>query len=201
MLCDICGKNEATIHIKEIIGKEKKSLNLCGDCAARQEKAGKLKFGELDLTEVLFNLQKLGGGKNMIESASDAAAEVASAVCPECGWTLQKIRESGGLLGCARCYVTFAGPICEAIGNVHRGKQHLGKRPENLENDRLGELRSELTMLKRQLDKLVTGERYEEAAVVRDQIRELGSKLESAEKSDRGPKRKAAGKSEKDPKE
>lgn len=186
MLCDICGKNEATIHIKEIIGSEKKTLNICNDCAAKQEKNGVFKFGELDLTEVLFNLEKIGG-KAKSAGAVHADPALAAAVCPDCGWTLQKIRESGGLLGCARCYVSFAGPICEALSNVHRGQIHLGKRPGGSVNDRSGALLAEISRLKHRLDELVAGEHYEEAALVRDQLRELNGKLE-------GGRNEAAGK-------
>ena len=61
MLCDICHRNEALIHIKEIIGSEKKELNLCEECAARQQQANSgTKPGALDqLTDMLLKLGKL----------------------------------------------------------------------------------------------------------------------------------------------
>ena len=38
MLCEICGKNEATIHIEEITDGKSKTLHLCGECMAKNSR-------------------------------------------------------------------------------------------------------------------------------------------------------------------
>ncbi|MBC7195602.1 MAG: hypothetical protein H5U37_08105, partial [Caldisericia bacterium] len=43
MLCDICKKNEASIFITELINGEKKTLNLCFECASNLGVKGILK--------------------------------------------------------------------------------------------------------------------------------------------------------------
>ena len=37
MLCDICKKKEAVIHIQEISAAGKKIINLCNDCAEKHQ--------------------------------------------------------------------------------------------------------------------------------------------------------------------
>ena len=59
MLCDICKKNPATIHIKGVIGDDQKTLNLCSSCAAEHEKTSGINFGAFNLAEMLYNLEKL----------------------------------------------------------------------------------------------------------------------------------------------
>jgi protein-arginine kinase activator protein McsA len=36
MLCEMCHKREATVHIKEISGGQTKVWHLCEECAAKQ---------------------------------------------------------------------------------------------------------------------------------------------------------------------
>ncbi len=175
MLCEICHNNEATIHIKEIVGGEKKSLNLCSKCAAEHDKTSGIKFGAFNLAEMLFSLGKLGN----IAAATVMPQGKSAQVCPVCGWTLQKIRDSGGRLGCARCYESFPALIHETLANVHRGHMHVGKRlhDRSADVDGVAQLHSELACRRLELAELIKCENYEQAAKVRDRIREIESRL------------------------
>lgn len=42
MLCDHCHKNEATIHMTNIINNQKTEQHLCSACATELQQAGKL---------------------------------------------------------------------------------------------------------------------------------------------------------------
>src|SRR5574344_79489 len=172
MLCDICKKNEATIHIKEIHDGEVHTANLCAACAAQKEKSGELGAFGFNLAEVLFSL-----GKSIENAQSgDGAAEISDAVpagetvCPHCGWTLAKLRESGGRLGCPDCYRAFAPMIDDALGSIQRGTVHLGKRPRNAASGSVAALNFELEKQQRELAELIKREEYESAAVCRDRI-------------------------------
>ena len=59
MLCDVCKKNEATIHIKEMHGGETHTANLCAACASEKEKNGELSALGFNLAEMLCNLGKI----------------------------------------------------------------------------------------------------------------------------------------------
>ncbi len=182
MLCDICKKNEATIHYKEFVGGTQKSLNVCAECAQKHDKTSGLNFSAFNLAEMLCNFG------NLVKNDSPAGKEDSgkSCVCPRCGRSLHDLRESGGRLGCAECYKVFAPVLDEVIGRVQRGKIHTGKRPGRHRS--CGAERSaRLIRLKKELADLIKTENYEQAAVVRDEIRKL---------ENHAPSRKTAGKEE-----
>ena len=106
MLCDICKKNEATIHIKEVHDGKISASNLCADCAAEKEKKGELGALGFNLAEVLFNLGKIAE-KSISSTTPPTAEKGPEKTCPACGWTLEKLRHAGGRLGCPTCYQTF----------------------------------------------------------------------------------------------
>ena len=172
MLCDICKKNEATIHYKEIVGGQQKSLNVCAECAQKHEKATGLNFGAFNLAEMLYNLGKLAGKD---PADAKAAPEHKDLCCPHCGRTEKELKESGGRLGCADCYKSFA-PILDGVfARVQRGKIHVGKRPKLRRGAADGgtAAAARLAALRKELAELVKVENYEKAAQVRDAIREL----------------------------
>ncbi len=176
MLCDVCKKCEATIHIKEMHSGETHTSNLCAACAASKEKNGELSALGFNLAEMLCNLGKISAGE---KPPREDAAENAT-VCPECGWTVQKVRASGGRLGCPRCYAAFAALLAEAIRNVHRGSVHLGKRPRTASPDGRAALEAELENRRHELDALIAREEYEDAATCRDRINLLKAQLEKS---------------------
>ena len=59
MLCDICKKREATIHIKEVKNGKCISTNLCPECAKEKELSGGLGAFGFNLAEVIFNVGKM----------------------------------------------------------------------------------------------------------------------------------------------
>lgn len=173
MLCDICKKNEAVIHIQEISAAGKKIINLCNECAEKHPQAADplLQFGSLNFGEVLENIKKISADivkkKNVAEN---------SPVCPHCGWDLQKMDENNGLLGCADCYKTFDDVIQKAVANIHRSRIHTGKRPGKSRNAPPEIRREKLRKLEADLQNAVQSEEYERAAVLRDEIASLKGK-------------------------
>ncbi len=49
MLCDICGKNPATVHLTEIIDDQMNELHLCEECARQKSAQMEQQFGLSDL--------------------------------------------------------------------------------------------------------------------------------------------------------
>ncbi|MCP3964916.1 MAG: hypothetical protein GY750_11060 [Lentisphaerae bacterium] len=182
MLCDICKQNEATIHIQEIINGEKKTLNLCGGCAAKKSKSDpSLDLGGFNLAEMLYNLSEnmeIPGLKEPDEQQEQTTGDDTAATlsCPGCGWSLQGLRKTGRL-GCPQCYNTFHNVIMEALENMHRGKLHVGKKPGGNQDDESPRKMLELMNLQKELDELVQREEYEKAAEIRDKIIALKKSL------------------------
>ena len=55
MLCEICGKNEATIHIEEITDGKSKTLHLCGECMAKNPSLGGVDINAFNLGDIICN--------------------------------------------------------------------------------------------------------------------------------------------------
>lgn len=162
MLCNICGKNEATVHLTEIVNDKMTKLHLCEACAKEKGTEMEEHFGMSDL---LAGLADMGAN---IESG--AATEVK---CPHCGFTYQDFKKAGRL-GCGNCYEAFRKQLDPLLKRIHGSNRHVGKVP--LSSGKT--VREKLTVreLRTALDKAISSEEFEEAAKLRDMIREAESK-------------------------
>lgn len=195
MLCDWCKKNEAAIHIQQISGNEKKLLHICHECAAGKFKFGAgASFNPLELAELFYDMlsRKPGGaGRAASEPDPDAtAAEIGRQLfppCPCCGWTIDKLRETGRV-GCPDCYKSFRAVIDGALTDINSRGHHTGKIPGPVSSDSDGLLREsrwELAEAVVRLNEAVAGEEFERAAVLRDRIGILRMRIAGLEKADR----------------
>ena len=162
MLCEKCGKNHATTHIKTVIGGVVHEKNLCGYCAASEGYNG---FGHNSLTEMLTSV--FG---DVLASSKNAAASR----CSCCGATFSDIAETGKV-GCSECYTTFYSELLPYLKRVHGSTKHAGKIPNKAP---LIVKPKEETVedLRLRLSELVSSEMFEEAAIVRDKIKKLEGK-------------------------
>jgi protein arginine kinase activator len=115
----------------------------------------------------------LGAAQEM-ESASRAGAETR---CPSCGFTQADFKKTGRL-GCPECYQTFAEGLETMLKTMHKGTRHVGKAPHTTPKSR--DLSDKLKSLQKKLEKAISEEDFEEAAVVRDEIKALKDKLAAA---------------------
>lgn len=160
MLCQICKLNEATVRYAEIISGGLTEIHLCQKCAQSEGKPIGADFGFAGLFAAAHPDVKVPG-----TAESDAAQE-----CTCCGLSFGEAM-SKGWLGCAECYTTFKDGLVPLIERVHGALQHVGKVPS--ETDSSLRVRGELLRCRSRLRKAVELENYEEAAQLRDQIREI----------------------------
>ena len=105
-----------------------------------------------------------------------------SARCSGCGTTWDRIRHDGRA-GCAACYGEFREQLTGVMARVQRGENHTGKTPRAIEgrHHRLQHLRkrrdNQLAVLQGRLQKAISGEKYEEAARLRDKIKIVTSTI------------------------
>ena len=95
MLCNICNKNPATVHLTEIVDSQIHELHLCEECAHKKSMQMEQQFGLADLLAGLAELVKPS-------ERSDAAA----IKCSNCGLSYQDFKRAGRL-GCSECYASF----------------------------------------------------------------------------------------------
>lgn len=184
MLCDRCQKNEATIHVKKIIGGKIESLHLCAECARETEDNGSIGALGFNLAEVLFNIAGMDNPKSARTAAApadpqeDDSENETAFCCPNCGWTMEKLQKSNGKLGCPECYKSFAVIIHDAFSRIQRGKIHLGKKPGDTKPfNTQAALQLEIARAKKELAELVRREEFERAAVCRDRLNDLSMQL------------------------
>jgi protein arginine kinase activator len=156
LICQRCKKQQATVHLTEIHQNQRNERHLCEDCAKEEGVAIKT---QVPLQDIL---------SGMLE-ASQTAGKEASLTCPDCGITYAEFR-SQGRLGCPHDYEVFGEPLREVLEKVHGGGEHLGKVPRRAGADIT--VQRHLMQLRRELQQAVESEKYEEAARLRDLIRD-----------------------------
>ncbi len=87
MLCDICHKSSATVHLTEIVSGQAKELHICSTCAKQKT---------TDFKEQL-NIPDLLSG--FLGASTSAKRRVLK--CPMCGLTYGQFKKDGRL-GCGR---------------------------------------------------------------------------------------------------
>ncbi|NLB50262.1 MAG: hypothetical protein GX809_01585 [Clostridiaceae bacterium] len=98
-------------------------------------------------------------------TATPSRPQKTSLICPSCGETEEELRKTG-LLGCQTCYETFAVFLDPVFRRVQGHTRHLSASEEE------GPAK-EADVLREKLELAVQSEVYEEAARLRDQIRQL----------------------------
>jgi len=98
--------------------------------------------------------------------------------CPKCKISFGDFQRSG-LLGCSYCYEHFSKSLNPTIKRVQGGLTHTGKIPKSASQEVVS--KRKIDELKLRLKDLITEEKFEEAAVVRDEIQELRKSLEEGE--------------------
>lgn len=167
MLCEICNKKDATIHVTKIINGNKQELNICTGCA---DKMGELNIvPDMDIISP-FSFQNIVSGLMDYVNINTSKNKGLDLVCKNCGLAYREFKEKG-LLGCSECYSSFKETILSVIKGVQGNTDHYGKVPKTSGEEILK--KRKLLKLKEQLQKAIVSEEYERAAEIRDKIREV----------------------------
>ena len=170
MLCQNCNKKEAAIHYKEVVNNQMTELHLCEECA--KEKG--FDFPSFVLANLLGGLAETMGKPK----APPVVSEEDKTKCSRCGLTYLLFKQSGRL-GCGQCYESFKEPLTLILRKIHGGITHMGKAPPGI--GQKVETGREILRLKQELSGAVKREAFEEAAKLRDQIKELQKEIEEDE--------------------
>lgn len=164
MKCENCGVNEATVRYYQNINGDKKQLHLCSDCA---ESLGFTSFS--NIFSPMFLDSK---NYDFLEEPQ---------VCNVCHYSFDDYLKTG-LFGCPNCYESFQDRLDSLFLKLHGKTRHveLGKenktKKEVTEKSNLSKKDNKLDELKEKLKALIEEEKYEEAAVIRDKIKEIEGK-------------------------
>lgn len=160
MQCESCENAEAVIQFTKVEDNQARVFHLCETCAADQG----LDVGgtppNAPLADFLAQI-----GKSMGDEA------IAAGQCPSCGLTPAQLKQLGRL-GCSECYEHYQQHLRALLRRLHGATHHAGKvptTPDGSEMDRTARAQS----LRRSLQRAVDDEDFENAAILRDQIRRL----------------------------
>lgn len=163
MLCQNCGKYEATTHVKRIINGEAAEAHLCSDCAKALGYANV--FGDFGNVFGSFLGSFLG-------DAGVSSLSARTLKCEKCGSTFNDIVESGKI-GCAECYSTFYEKLLPSLQRIHGKTRHEGKIPNRISVNKDDSIRAEIAKLEEDLKAAVEAQNFEKAAMLRDKIKEM----------------------------
>ena len=155
--CQTCGE-PSTVILTTIVNGQKKTTHLCQQCS---EKKQILKNQELNLSVILQTMigQHVG-------APSD---ELARLTCPSCGIKYMEFKAEGRL-GCPQDYKVFQKALEPLLTRIHRATRHVGKIPPHASRNAAAQ--AELMDLRQKLRDAIEREAYEEAAQIRDSIRQ-----------------------------
>lgn len=164
--CGDC-KKPIAFRYTEIANNNYVQTSMCADCPELQRRLHGLSFGE----------QSIGSHPTKVGVA-----------CGTCGTTLQSVNV-GALLGCANCYEVFKdmligellnlGKISVRTANTKKNAPlHIGRTPG--ESTKFSPS-SQLIALNEALSETLKQEDYEQAALLRDQIKALTEKPENTD--------------------
>ena len=158
--CDICSKFQASVHQYEVPDTDDVStvrvVHMCIGCA---------KSHGIAVSGTTPNFPQMMGllGKALLDSAASAATvgSGSSLSCPDCGWTEDDFR-TNSRFGCPADYDVFSGLVSEVLERIHGTSEHV----QSVHS-------TELTKLGTELEYAITAEQYEQAAKLRDRIKNL----------------------------
>ncbi len=165
MLCQKCQKNQATTFVKKTVNGKLTELSLCNDCAA-----------EMGYGTSFFGFDNILGGL-----LGNIVKDPFTKRCPKCGSSFEDISRSGKV-GCSECYEIFSDKLLPLIQRIHGTTVHKGKSPGRSAlviqppKNEIKITETPLIEQKRlQLKNAIAEQRFEDAAKLRDEIKEMES--------------------------
>lgn len=169
MLCQKCHKSLATVRYAEVVDGRVTEQHLCPQCLAvhqQQSEPGFALPGAVPVTK----------RRGVRQTARETLRT--RRVCPSCGMPMRQLLDDGKV-GCITCYTAFGQQIESILEGLHVSLQHKGKIARY--EDSRARLRADLQGKRALLRSVLRMEHYEEAAKLRDEIRELEMGLSTSE--------------------
>ncbi len=173
MKCQNCGEEEANIKYYENINGEKREILICSNCAK--------KLNLIDFPNMLSYLFS-SYPKEAIGS------EYTKKVCNKCSYSFKDYLEKG-FFGCPDCYNAFSDKIDTLLTKIHGKNRHttIENKPKESDNkissikkvktsnNQNSDIQSitDVIKLKSMLNTSIKEEKYEDAAKLRDRLKEL----------------------------
>lgn len=159
--CSVCGA-PAIVHLQQLEGEIERSVDLCESCARN--------YGVLSNSSLPFSIVQSVSATlfNQLSVAQTRSPQR----CSDCDCTAV-LRTGNDHVGCVQCYEDLKNDLMTMLRGAQKSLKHIGRRPKPL--------RARVTKKKDieraghacvKLKKAIEKERFEEAAILRDQLSE-----------------------------
>lgn len=174
MICQVCEKNPASVHVTEIVRNEDPEdgppidevldKHLCPTCAQ-----------QMDLPHMPTVSKKMVDIWKLLQQSTKKTRRDANLACPDCGMTLAEFR-SKGRLGCPKDYEVFREHLDVLLLRMHNADAHVGRGP-GVDEEEVSR-RRHISDLREKLEEAIREEAYENAARLRDELRALQQEVD-----------------------
>lgn len=180
MLCQKCKKNNATFFYTQSVNGNTYSVALCDECKKEQFPNTEHNSHYNLLSENIFNTSLFPSSLFYTPFLDQTKEEKRCSSCKASFFEL-----CNGRAFCPECYRVFSEELGGSLKNMHGSAVHKGRRPSREcaettaafeKSEKEPKKESEIYLLKEKLQKAINEERYEDAASLRDKIKELESK-------------------------
>ena len=181
MYCENCGKRYANVKYTQIINGDKREMFLCDECS---KIFGIDNFNiPIDFSTFLGDIFSEFENENIIPPM----LKNKQLKCSKCNSTFEDFINTGKF-GCDKCYSTFEEKIDPLLRSLQGANRHIGRlgkiesedinKMENWEESEKQDIKDTMKLgqineLRRQLKLAIKEEKYEEAATLRDRIKEI----------------------------
>lgn len=180
-ICPLCNKRLATVHLTEVDEDGTiHQLHSCSQCLHRLH----VELGDqpTPIAEILYRNAEDAGhdSKNLVGPLSAVLSENLDqashdTTCPNCGISWNDFIKRNRF-GCEHDVEVFAEHLKQAVHELHAADHHQGRSPDQ-HLDPQHQQRRHHQELQQQLQQAVRNEHFERAAALRDEIRDLESRL------------------------
>lgn len=172
MLCENCKQREASVHQTVITNGKKQETHLCEVCAREAGALPNFSIPNLSIQQLLGSFL----GQEAFGGAAVKPQLKAEPTCRHCGMTYSEFAQSG-VLGCSKCYEEMKPQLLPLVKRIQGTTTHGGKVPKRTGG--IARQRRELEGMRRRLEQAVQNEQYEEAASLRDQIKQMEAEIKA----------------------
>jgi protein arginine kinase activator len=187
-ICPVSGnpcKKPKLFHITEIIGNKTISFDLCEDCVGIYANNGKIpcdstsekSLSDADMLSNISDFFIYVMDDLIKKTIAPAIISGEDKTCPGCHCTIDDIIQMQEV-GCSQCYEYFNEQLSSVLANVQGHLQHVGKIPKKWkkkqeEKANIAHLLEKIAQTEVHLSGLIKDEHYEQAAILRDVIKQM----------------------------
>lgn len=175
MICENCKQRPATVTVTQSRDNKKVVRHYCSTCSQQ--------LNNMEAEDPISMQQLFAdwfGIPTWSANAPKSQQEVEQPdACPDCGMTYQQFLHDGKF-NCPMCYDAFREQLPQVMKRLHNGAvQHVGKVPGTV--NETYQIKQQIDHLRTEMRKAVEEEYFEEAAVLRDQIKTLEQQLQGGD--------------------